>query len=134
MGVLERLIERVEDDFVGQEECGPECWCCQPGRADLAELRKVQAALVVAKNQGDSELLDEAMRGLEELDPLASAADYIPSLRRLAQVLAASLGNTSDKRDLTHTTDVALSETIGVGPVASAPTESAVWLASAPTR
>ena len=83
MGVLERLIERVEDDLVGHEECGPECWCCQPGRADHAELRKLLAMLMVAKDQASSEALNEAIGKLERLDPLAPAADYIPSLRRL---------------------------------------------------
>jgi hypothetical protein len=134
MGVLERLIERVEDDLVGHGECGPECWCCQPGRADLAELRKVRAALAVAKNQANCEALDEVMRELEGLGPLASAVDYVPALRRLGQVLATILGETAGQRDFTRTIDVMFRETIGIGPVASATTETAVVLASAPTR
>lgn len=134
MGGLERLIERVEDDLVGHGECGPECWCCQPGRADLAELRKVRAALVVAKNQANREELDEVMRELEGLGPLVSAAEYIPALRRLGQVLATILGETSGQRDFTRTIDVVVRETIGVGPLASATTETVVVLASASTR
>ena len=134
MGVLERLIERVEDDLVGHEECGPECWCCQPGRADHAELRKLQAMLMVAKDQASSEALNEAIGKLESLDPLAPAADYIPSLRRLAQVLAAIRGDTSGKRDLTRTIDATFGEAIGVVPMASGYTESAVVLDFSPTH
>ena len=134
MGVLERLMERVEDDLVGHEECGPGCWCCQPGRADLAELRKVLAILMVAKDQASSEELNDAMGQLEGLDPLTPAADYIPSLRRLARVLAAIRGDPSGRRDLTRTTEVTVGETIGVGPEALATPETAVELAFSPTR